>query len=84
MTNDGFSDWSTQHWDPWDKEEQATSVRIRVSKLLPGSGQGPAMVMEAALYKEGDSAASPADWFQVRIASLRSGSAPWQILMGIR
>jgi len=79
VTNEGFSDWSTQHWDQWDKDERSTSVRIRVSKLLPGPSQGTAVVMEAALYKEGDSAASPAKWFQVRIASLRSGSTPWQM-----
>lgn len=79
VTNDGFSDWSTQEWSHWDPANKCTSVRIRVSKLLPGADQGPAMVMEAATYNEGDTVDSPGDWFQVRISSLRSGDKPWKI-----
>lgn len=37
--------------------------------------------MEAAPYVAGDTATAPADWEQVRIASLRSGAQPWR--MGI-
>ena len=35
------------------------------------------MVFEAAPYKEGDSADTPAEWSFVRIASLRSDDKPW-------
>ena len=60
-------------------------MHIRVSKVRPGPDQGPALVMEAAPYTAGDTGASvahgpaPGDWFQVRIASLRSGSKPWRM-----
>ena len=80
VTNEGFSDWSTQRYDNWDENEKATSVRVRVHKLSPGSEQGPCVVFEAAPYHAGDTADSPASWAFVRIASLRS-EAPWQ--MGI-
>ena len=33
-----------------------------------------------AEYKPGDNVNSPADWFQVRIASLRSGCLPWHMV----
>ena len=36
VTNNGYSDWSTQHWMVWNKTEETTDVRLRVSKLLPG------------------------------------------------
>ena len=79
VTNDGFSDWSTQHWPAWDDEAKTTSIKIRVSKLLPGgpgkSDQGPALVFEAASTESG------APWMQIRIASLRSNGKPWR--MGI-
>ena len=53
---------------------------MRVSKLLPGPMQGPSFVMEASKYLEGDTADSNMDnFFQVRIASLRSGNKPWKI-----
>ena len=81
VTNDGFSDWSTQTWSDWSAAEQATSVRVRVSKLQPGSEQGPALVMEAAPWADGATAESAAPWVQIRIASLRSGQQPWR--MGI-
>ena len=48
VTNDGYSDWSTQKWPSWDAKHKSTSVRIRVSKVEPGSQQGPAVVVEAA------------------------------------
>ena len=60
-------------------------MHIRVSKVRPGPDQGPALVMEAAPYTAGDTGASathgpaPGDWFQVRIASLRSGTQPWEM-----
>lgn len=74
VTNDGFSDWSTQPWADWDADAGATSIQVRVSKLLPGAGQGPALVFEAA--PPGD---AKAPWSQVRIASLRSGDRPWHM-----
>jgi regulation of enolase protein 1 (concanavalin A-like superfamily) len=64
VTNNGFSDWSTQVVD-------STSLRLRVHKVLPGADQGPAMLMEAA--ETGDT------WTQVRLASLRSGDKPWRM-----
>ena len=77
----GYSDWSTQIW-PFDdvKDERAVSVRVRVSKLLPGPAQGPSIVMEAAKYLKGDTADSNMNnFFQVRIASLHSGNKPWKM-----
>ena len=82
VTNDGFSDWSTQAWRQQAPVPGTTSLRVRVSKLLPGgpgAAQGAALVMEACAYYEGDAAASAGDWVQVRIASLRSGDAPWRM-----
>jgi regulation of enolase protein 1 (concanavalin A-like superfamily) len=80
VTNDGYSDWSTQAWQPGNGVADAISIRIRVSKLLlPGTEQGPCLVMEACAYKEGDGAESSGEWFQVRIASLRSGNKPWSM-----
>ena len=76
VTNDGYSDWSTQMWPDWDAAANSTSARVRVSRLLPGSAQGPALVFEAAPWVEG---ATAAPWEQIRIASLRSGQQPWQM-----
>jgi len=60
--------------------KKTVSVRVRVSKMLPGSSQGPSLVMEAAPYIVGDTADSNSDnFFQVRIASLRSGNKPWNM-----
>jgi len=88
VTNDGYSDWSTQVWPDWKVMEHAgpsaggeqTSARVRVSKLVPPSEQGPTLVMEAAMYDPSKPEEEPQDWKQVRIASLRSGAKPW--LMG--
>mmetsp|Transcript_6020 Transcript_6020/g.14092 ORF Transcript_6020/g.14092 Transcript_6020/m.14092 type:complete len:160 (+) Transcript_6020:575-1054(+) len=87
VTNDGYSDWSTQAWTASSKPMPApgggttttTSARVRVSKLLPGVEQGPALVMEACTYNEGDGAEAEGEWVQVRIASLRSGTKPWRM-----
>lgn len=79
VTNEGFSDWSTQLWTDWDADGRTTSIRVRVSKLLPGHAQGPALVFEAAPWVEGATADTPAEWVQVRIASLRSGEKPWRM-----
>jgi regulation of enolase protein 1 (concanavalin A-like superfamily) len=73
VTNDGFSDWSTQKWPVWDAETQTTSINVRLTKLWPGETQGPALVFEAA--------STDMQWQQIRIASLRSGEKPWR--MGI-
>lgn len=81
VTNDGYSDWSTQVWPDWDTAEQSTSIRVRVSKLIPGSAQGPALVFEAAPWAESVTVESAAPWVQIRIASLRSEQRPWR--MGI-
>ena len=80
VTNAGFSDWSTQTWADWDPAAKATSIRVRVSKLMPGSAQGPALVFEAAPWDE-TATADTASWVQIRIASLRSDQQPWR--MGI-
>ena len=82
VTNDGYSDWSTQSWSfdshSDDDNAKTTSIHIRVSKLLPGPDQGPAMVFEAAPMKSlADSNAVP--WTQIRIASLRSREKPWRM-----
>lgn len=79
VTNDGYSDWSTQEWTDWDEAARSTSIRVRLSKILPGSEQGPAVIFEAARWEAGTSVDSPARWFQVRIASLRSNSQPWKM-----
>jgi len=79
VTNDGFSDWSTQAWPDWNVADESTSIRVRVSKLLPGTAQGPAMVFEAAPWVMGATAESTAKWVQIRIASLRSGDQPWRV-----
>jgi regulation of enolase protein 1 (concanavalin A-like superfamily) len=86
VTNDGFSDWSTQEWKMDSQPEggvgESVSLRVRVSKMAPGgvdSAQGAALVMEAAPYKAGDAVDSPVEWFQVRIASLRGGDKPWRM-----
>mmetsp|Transcript_42219 Transcript_42219/g.105156 ORF Transcript_42219/g.105156 Transcript_42219/m.105156 type:complete len:234 (+) Transcript_42219:40-741(+) len=78
VTNDGFSDWSTQKWTHWDATDDTTAIRVRVSKLLPGEAQGPTLVFEAAPYSD-NLPGTHAEWFQVRIASLRSGNQPWQM-----
>ena len=82
VTNDGYSDWSTQSWSfdkcSDDNTDKTTSIRIRVSKLFPGSSQGPAMVFEAAPVKSLDESDS-IPWTQIRIASLRSGEHPWRM-----
>lgn len=70
VTNDGFSDWSTQVW-PHVKDEEI-SIKVRLSKMLPGPEQGPCIVFEASEFDKDD-------WTQVRIASLRSGDKDWQI-----
>eukprot|EP00949_MAST-11_sp_MAST-11-sp1_P005084 g5084.t1 len=71
-TNDGFSDWSTQRivCDAGTATPQV-SMRVRVTKHLPGLEQGPCITMEACAFQQGDTADSPGDWRQVRIASLR-------------
>jgi len=79
VTNDGFSDWSTQPWQDWAVAAEATSIRVRVSKLRPGNGQGPALVFEAAPWVDGAAPEADAAWSQVRIASLRSGDRPWRM-----
>lgn len=88
VTNDGYSDWSTQMWPDWDAAALSstfygpllsTSIRVRVTKLLPGSAQGPALAFEAAPWVEGATAESAAPWLQIRIASLRSGEQPWRM-----
>ena len=82
VTNEGYSDWSTQSWnfdkDNEDNKEKTTSIRIRVSKLFPGSSQGPAMVFEAAPMENVDESNS-IPWMQIRIASLRSREQPWRM-----
>jgi regulation of enolase protein 1 (concanavalin A-like superfamily) len=70
VTNEGFSDWSTQVWPHIINGE--TSIKIRLSKMLPGKEQGQCIVMEASEINKDE-------WTQVRIASLRSGDGDWQM-----
>lgn len=72
VTNNGFSDWSTQLL-PF------LALRLRVTKLAPGVVQGPALLVEASPYEEGAGFDTPGDWQFVRIASLRSGDKPWRM-----
>ncbi|CAE7246924.1 REE1 [Symbiodinium sp. CCMP2592] len=77
VTNHGFSDWSTQQWPHWDGS--STSLRLRLHRELPGPDQGPAVVVEAAPWHPGDTAATPAEFAFVRIASFRSEDKPWKM-----
>ena len=70
VTNAGFSDWSTQVFPHFENQE--ASVKIRVSKMFPGTDQGPCIVMEASEIDKDE-------WTQVRIASVRSGDQDWQM-----
>lgn len=54
VTNDGFSDWSTQLWPHFDPVARTVSARVRVHRVLPGTDQGPALVFEAAPMSPGD------------------------------
>lgn len=84
VCNDGFADWSTRPLmhSAWDSDKQIASVRLRVHKLrMPGSDQGPCVVVEAApysVYHHGPDA-DPGQFSFIRIASLRSGEKPWQM-----
>ena len=62
VTNDGYSDWSTQEWTDWDEAARSTSIRVRLSKILPGSEQGPAVILKQR-DEAGTSVDSPADGF---------------------
>lgn len=81
VTNDGFSDWSTQRWMGWEDSAGSASIRMRVMKLSPGVEQGPTLVVEAAPWVAGQTVDSTAAWEQIRIGSLRSGEQEWR--MGI-
>lgn len=74
VTNGGYSDWSTQMVPFLD-------LRLRVSKLLPGTAQGHALVVEAAPLEPGAAADTPGDWQLVRIASVRARDpqAAWRM-----
>lgn len=78
VTNDGYSDWSTAPWAGWDVVKKQVSVRVRVSKLVPGAQQGGCLVFEAAPYVASQEP-STAAWAQVRIASLRTGGRAWRM-----
>ena len=69
VTNDGFSDWSTQPWPQFDGT--TVNCQIRLSKLQPGPEQRGALVLEAG-QSAGASDSTEVKWMQVRIASLRS------------
>jgi len=91
VTNEGFSDWSTQGIEMdndskvGEDGKQKVTIGIRVSKLRPGIIQGPSLIMEACFFNTESEALKEEKelkWFQVRIASLRSSdNQPW--LMGI-
>eukprot|EP00956_Cyclotella_meneghiniana_P032880 scaffold91955_cov73-Cyclotella_meneghiniana.AAC.2 len=72
VTNEGYSDWSTQIW-PHVNENGETSIKVRVSKMFPGSEQGHCIVFEASDFDKNE-------WTQVRIASLRNtGDQDWHM-----
>ena len=92
VTNNGFSDWSTQRIEldgssvqggAAELESKKVSIRVRVTKHLPGEEQGPCVTMEVSEYHKGDMAESPGDWRQVRIASLRGKSTNSRWKMGV-
>ena len=87
VTNAGFSDWSTLRIacdaDGGEVENNKVSIRVRVTKHLPGAEQGPCITMEACAYSEGDTADSPGDWKQVRIASLRGRDCQSRYKIGV-
>ena len=79
VTNDGYSDWSTQRIPRYKSSENdqedldRISLNVRLSKLRPGAIQGPSLIFEAAyVNKDVGKNGGDLDWFQVRIASLRS------------
>mmetsp|Transcript_36878 Transcript_36878/g.102347 ORF Transcript_36878/g.102347 Transcript_36878/m.102347 type:complete len:236 (-) Transcript_36878:70-777(-) len=81
VTNDGFSDWSTQTL-------AGCSLHMRVHKLFPGPDQGPAVVVEVLgdqnLEREAtggpkDKKLKKEEWTFIRIASVRSGDKPWKM-----
>jgi hypothetical protein len=83
VTNQAFSDWSTQPWSDFVVDDDAsapptctTSLRLRVHKLYPGDEQGHAIVVEAAAYIDGDDAAAPGHFAMARVASLRPTAGP--------
>ena len=62
-----------------EKEQEdldGISLNVRLSKLRPGAVQGPSLIFEAAYANQGegknDGTDTDLDWFQVRIASLRT------------
>ena len=97
VTNAGFSDWSTQRItfdnvgdnnytsseSTTAKENQKVSIRVRLTKHLPGLEQGPCITMEACECRAGDTAETPGAWRQIRIASLRESSSNSRWRMGV-
>ncbi len=83
VTNAGFSDWSTQRIAFDAGGGRKVSVRVRVTKHLPGAEQGPCITMEACAYNDGDVADTPGDWKQVRIASLRGRGSQSRWKLGV-
>ena len=77
VTNDGFSDWSTQQWPHWDGS--STSLRLRLHREIPGPEQGDAVVVEAAPWHAEDAPTTPGDFAFVRIASFRTRGKPWRM-----
>eukprot|EP00931_Biecheleriopsis_adriatica_P069801 TRINITY_DN43611_c0_g1_i1.p1 TRINITY_DN43611_c0_g1~~TRINITY_DN43611_c0_g1_i1.p1 ORF type:complete len:230 (-),score=42.06 TRINITY_DN43611_c0_g1_i1:135-824(-) len=76
VTNHGFSDWSTSQWHPVVDDASLSRIRLRVHKLLPGSEQGQAVVIEAAVPAKEDEALP--QWDSVRIAAISSSDKSWR------
>ena len=73
VTNDGYSDWSTQRIPRYKSSENdqedldRISLNVRLSKLRPGAIQ-PSLIFEAAyVNKDVGKNGGDLDWFQVRI-----------------
>lgn len=79
VTNQGFSDWSTQKL-PWDKpragdDSREVSLKIRITKVINNIVQGPALYIESWDAAEGR-------WDLVRLLPVDSGPASKNWLMG--
>ena len=87
VTNNGWSDWSTQDWPRW--AGGVATVRVRLHKLH--TPQGACILVEADIAPDSAppcasaeaAAARPARWSFVRIAPIHvpaaSRDAPWQV-----
>ena len=76
VTNNGFSDWSTQVW-PFDDnaESQEVTLRLRVTKTVPSAEQGAAIYIEQAPVESGEDG----PWSVVRVLPGRDHGKAWKM-----